>query len=63
MEDTITVLNDVHDTLKIASNYNLEAEVITYAMIYLKSNPEITIQEAIECGLNEWINKVYETKI
>jgi hypothetical protein len=55
MENTITVLNVVHDALKIASDYNLEAEVMAYAMIFLKDNPKITISEAIQCGLNEWI--------
>ena len=40
-------LNDAH-------NYDLEAEVILWALKAMKENPNLTIIEALEAGCNEW---------
>ena len=47
-------LNLVAKTLTEAEKYNLECEVILAAMEYLRCNPEATIAEALQAGLNQW---------
>jgi hypothetical protein len=41
--------------LSEASKYNLQTEVVYFAMDYLKKNPSKTIAEAITYGYYEWI--------
>lgn len=36
-------------------NYPLLPEVITWALLNMKKNPEMSISEAIISGYNEWI--------
>jgi len=51
----IEELDAVAQTLKISGEYGLECEVIAFALKAMKYNPELTIIEALECGLGEWI--------
>lgn len=44
---------DIYQTLTIADK--LSVEVIHAAMNHLKNNPHISISEALDYGLSEWI--------
>ena len=48
------VVRSVAKALQIASNYGLEVETIATAMIYLKENPDKTIEDALNAGLSDW---------
>jgi hypothetical protein len=53
--DIFKTLDEVYETLTLANKYNLSAEVITWSFRYLKENPKLTIEEALQMGINEWI--------
>jgi len=41
--------------LKEASNYDLQAEVVAYALQAIKDDSEISIERAMEIGFQEWV--------
>ena len=41
--------------LEMAKEYNLEVEVITWAMKALKEDNKLTISQAISIGVAEWL--------
>ena len=45
----------IQNALKGASEFNLEVEVVWYALKYMKENPRLTIEEAINLGFKEWV--------
>jgi len=51
-------LNEM-DTVSIALanayQMSLEVEVVTWALKYMKENPNLTIDEAITMGYSEWV--------
>lgn len=54
--------SEIHDTLRTAElileearQFGVEAEVMTWAVIYMKEDPTMTVEEALICGSNEWI--------
>ena len=47
-------MDDVAQALKFAGEYGLETEVVATAMLFLKENPEATINEALHVGLSDW---------
>lgn len=50
-----TVESDyVRKCLKDASEFGLEADVVTWALYHMKQNPEQTIEQAMETGMIEW---------
>ena len=51
LENTV---KNVCDTLNLAGKFGLEAETIATAMIYLKENPDKTIEDALNAGLGDW---------
>jgi hypothetical protein len=53
-EDTLKELDYVAECLRDAAAYGLEHEVVLYALKAMKSNPDITIQVAMERGMEEW---------
>lgn len=56
MKETIKEQMDaVLYSMVCAKAYGLEIEVITFAMRYLKDNPDKGVKEALSYGLNEWI--------
>ena len=55
LEMTSEQLDAVQEALRISSEYGLEVEVITWAMKASKRSPSISITEAVEQGLEEWI--------
>lgn len=48
---TIKDCESVHQII----NEELAVEIILWAMYAIKQNPEITIQDAISYGVNEWV--------
>ena len=52
---TLKDFNDLTIALNEANSYGLEAEVILHAMYALQGNNMLTIGEALQRGLNEWI--------
>ena len=51
MTKTIRELEVVYEALELAKEYNLQAEVILWAL----RSKEVTIQAKLQDGLNEWI--------
>ena len=45
----------VNNALKWSEEHGMEANVMYYALMFLKTNPNATIQDAIEFGLDEWL--------
>lgn len=55
IEDINRSLDVVEAVLLDARDFNLEAEVVTWALKYMKEHPEITISDAIMLGYDEWL--------
>ena len=54
-EETLAeTMDNVAQTLKFAAEYHLECEVFATALLFVKENPECTVNEALHAGLNEW---------
>jgi hypothetical protein len=47
-------LNAVQTTLKLAESEGLATEVMYFALVAMQSNPILTIQQALQVGLDEW---------
>lgn len=45
----------IQTALKGASEFNLEVEVVWYALKAMKENPRLSIEEAIKIGFEEWV--------
>ena len=50
-----TDLETAKEVLNEAKKHNLEAEVFTFALIVMRNHPEMTIQQAMIAGLEEWV--------
>jgi len=48
-------LENISDTLDQAKKSNLDTEVVAWALMYMKKNPNLTITEAMTLGYYEWI--------
>jgi len=55
MGKSLNEFEAIQIALKGASEFNLEVEVIWYALKYMKENPLLTIEEAINLSYNEWV--------
>ena len=55
MPDVDEEMEAVGVCLTEAAKYHLETEVVCWALKALKDNPNLTIIEAINIGLNEWV--------
>jgi hypothetical protein len=55
MTDIIDELLVVADLLDEAKTYGLEAEVVYFALKYLKQDPTLSIIQAITYGYDEWV--------
>jgi len=53
-EDDTKELDNIQSLLRLASEYNLECEVIYYALRSMKENPTLTPTEAFNNGMEEW---------
>lgn len=54
-EDSTHVMEVVSIALEKAKEQNLEVEVVTWALQYMKKNPSLTVSEAITMAYFEWI--------
>lgn len=45
----------IDHALKGASEFDLQVEVVWYALKAMKENPRLTIEEAMDIGFNEWV--------
>lgn len=50
----LTALELVSGALSSSDQFKLQVEIIASAFIALKRNPSLTIEEALQEGLNEW---------
>ena len=48
-------MNYIAECIISAEKYGLETEVIHCALQSMKQNPKLTIQEAMQSGVDEWI--------
>lgn len=55
VEDIHRSLDIVQYILDEAADFNLQAEVVTWSLKFMKENPHADISDAIEAGYNEWI--------
>ena len=55
VDDILDELNYVKSLVATATEWGLEAEVVTFALKYMKENPDLSISDAIESGYIEWI--------
>lgn len=42
------------ERLKTVKKYKLEVEVIYFALLRMKENPSLSIEDAFEAGCDEW---------
>lgn len=54
-EENKVAFDSVNNALKWSEEHGMEANVMYYALMFLKTNPTATIQDAIEFGLDEWL--------
>lgn len=47
-------IKSVSSALQIAKQFTLESEVVLFALLAVKNNPNISINEALSLGLEEW---------
>jgi hypothetical protein len=52
---TLNEIDAVSIALANAYQMSLEVEVVTWALKYMKENPNLTIDEAITMGYYEWV--------
>jgi hypothetical protein len=54
-EMLILEMDAVAEALEQSREEGLDAEVVTWALRYMKENPSLTISEAITMGFYEWV--------
>ena len=54
-EILVSDMDTIAMVLEQSSEENLEVEVVTWALRYMKENPSLTISEAITMGFYEWV--------
>ena len=52
---TVNEIEYIGYLLKEASNYDLQAEVVVFALSAMQSDPELSIERAMEIGFQEWV--------
>jgi len=55
MNEITKDLDNVSELLKSSKIYGLEAEVVLWSLYALKTDPSLSIEDAIQIGLNEWV--------
>lgn len=53
-ESLMNAMESVNDALERAAKYKLQNEVLGSAFMALKENPTLSINDALEVGLQEW---------
>lgn len=54
-EMLVLEMDAVEIALQRSREENLDVEVVTWALRYMKENPSLTISEAITMGFFEWV--------
>ena len=54
-EMLVLEMDAVEIALQRSREENLDVEVVTWALRYMKENPSLTISEAITMGFYEWV--------
>ena len=54
-ESTAKSLMVIENVLDEARDFKLDAEVVLYAMMYMRDNPGCQISEAMIAGYDEWV--------
>lgn len=49
------IAEDVREQLIYIRHFDVEVEVITSALMFMKQNPKLTVSEALVEGFHEWI--------
>ena len=52
---TVSEIEYVDYLLKEASKYKLEAEIVVWALKAIQEDPELTVEQAMELGFQEWV--------
>lgn len=55
MNDVVYDLGCVDVALTKAFEYSLDREVILFALYAMQENPSLSVEQALESGLSEWI--------
>lgn len=55
VEDIHRSMDIVEHVLHEAEDFGLTAEVVTWALKYMKENPKLDISDAIILGYEEWV--------
>lgn len=55
-ESTAKSLMVIESVLEEARDFKLDAEVVLYALMYMRDNPGCQISEAIIAGSERWVN-------
>lgn len=51
---------DVREAIRISNKESMSREVLAAALVYLKKDPTLTVQEALNIGLESWgFNSMY----
>ena len=53
--NTVEQMEAISDLLDLSLDYELELEVIYFALKYMKENSELSPVEAFQLGITEWI--------
>lgn len=53
--DIVDSIQEATAAINAAKQYNLEAEVVTWALIEMKTNPKLEIGEALNLSVQEWL--------
>lgn len=54
-ESSAKSLTVIENVIEEARDFKLDAEVVLYAMMYMRDNPGCQISEAMIAGYEEWI--------
>jgi hypothetical protein len=53
--DILSAMDQVSMALQHSREESLEVEVVTWALMFMKENPSLTVSEAITMGYFEWV--------
>lgn len=48
-------MRNISNYLKAASNYGLEVEVVTWALMAMKEDSTLSLDDAMYLGFSEWV--------
>lgn len=54
-KETVDEMQAISDMLDTALEYGLEVEVIYWALMYMKKDPDVSPAQAFTLGVAEWV--------